>query len=304
MSGKYICVYCLRNNFASSRALSQHLSKNEDCRAQMEARISALDGAQDGSDKFLEYATITRQRYEHDYYDSVKRVRKAPRIVDNRGVPLSLNNYREVVQQQRTAFEESDQDYDQPDFDSDDDDNMFDNIALDSENVIDTLNDNFKKHCEDVSVKFPSYLTKDQEEAIKLLAILRESNAPLCLYKRVMEWFFRSTNRLYSHQALGESNRYVSRDAAYDAMHKRYNIDKKKSFMRFIWAFLCMSATVSSSNLAQIRNYQRRLIVFASSTVKSLVVKATATCQKLSLRRAFAKVSCKQRSSSASCLFC
>jgi len=157
MSGKYICVYCLRNNFASSRALSQHLSKNEDCRAQMEARISALDGAQDGSDKFLEYATITRQRYEHDYYDSVKRVCKAPRIVDNRGVPLSLNNYCDVVQQQRTAFEESDQDYDQPDFDSNDDDNMFDNIALDSENVIDTLNDNFKKHCEDVSVKFPSY---------------------------------------------------------------------------------------------------------------------------------------------------
>ena len=114
-----------------------------------------------------------------------------------------------------------------PNYDSSDDDNLFDNFALDTENVVDTLRNNFKNHCDSVATKFPSYLETRQEEAITLLALLRESNAPLCLYKRVMEWFFRWTNdRLYGHQSLGESVQYVNRNAVYDALHKRYNVDK------------------------------------------------------------------------------
>ena len=43
-----------------------------------------------------------------------------------------------------------------------------------------------------------------------------------------MECFFCWTNRLYGHQSLGESVQYVNRNAVYDALHKRYNVDKKK----------------------------------------------------------------------------
>ena len=227
MSGCLTCVYCLRDNFATSRALSQHLSKNDDCRAQMEARINALDDAQSGTNKVLEFATITRHKYRHDFYEEVSRVRKAPKVLDTSGVPLSRTSYDEYVQQQRTAFEDSDEDFDVPNYDSSDDDNLFDNFALDTENVVETLRDNFKNHCDSVATKFPSYLETRQEEAITLLALLRESNAPLCLYERVMEWFFCWTNRLYGHQSLGESVQYVNRNAVYDALHKRYNVDKQ-----------------------------------------------------------------------------
>ena len=112
MSGCFTCVYCLRDNFASSRTLSQHLSKNDECRAQMEARINALDGEQSGTNKVLEFATITRHRYRHDYYEEVQRVRKVPRVLDTSGFPLSRTSYDEYVQQQRTAFEDSDEDFD------------------------------------------------------------------------------------------------------------------------------------------------------------------------------------------------
>ena len=112
MSGCFTCVYCLRDTFATSRALSQHLSKNDDCRAQMEARINALDDAQSGTNKVLEFATITRHKYDrHDFYEEVSRVRKAPKVLDTSGVPLSRTSYNEYVQQQRTAFEDSDEDF-------------------------------------------------------------------------------------------------------------------------------------------------------------------------------------------------
>ena len=80
MSGCFTCVYCLRDTFATSRALSHHLSKNDDCRAQMEAHINALDDAQSDTNKVLEFATITRHKYRHDFYEEVLRVRKAPKV--------------------------------------------------------------------------------------------------------------------------------------------------------------------------------------------------------------------------------
>ena len=55
----------------------------------VEARINALDDAQSGTNKVLEFATITRHKYRHDFYEEVSRVRKAPKVLDTSGVPLS-----------------------------------------------------------------------------------------------------------------------------------------------------------------------------------------------------------------------
>jgi len=65
MSSTIQCAYCKRDNFKSRCALSQHLSKNDECRASMEGHMDMLHERDQGSgNDFLEFSAVSSTRQQ------------------------------------------------------------------------------------------------------------------------------------------------------------------------------------------------------------------------------------------------
>jgi len=66
MSSTIQCAYCKRDNFKSCRALSQHLSKYDECRASMEGHMDMLHERDQGSgNDFLEFSAVSTRQQSH-----------------------------------------------------------------------------------------------------------------------------------------------------------------------------------------------------------------------------------------------
>ena len=69
--------------------------------------------------------------------------------------------------------------------------------------------------------KFPPF-TKEQLQAIKLLAILRNSKASGGVYDEVMQWHFRENGEVHMHE-MASSRFFMTRNALYKSLKERYN---------------------------------------------------------------------------------
>jgi len=109
MSCNIQCAYCKRDNFKSRRALSQHLSKNDECRASMEGHMERLHERDDGSgNDFLQFLAVSRQHSRYQYVREAVRQRDRSNILGMNGFfPLSLDEYMDSY---HNGFRGNDQD--------------------------------------------------------------------------------------------------------------------------------------------------------------------------------------------------
>ena len=73
------------------------------------------------------------------------------------------------------------------------------------------------------ALNFPPF-TQQQLEAIRLMAILRNSKASLGTYDSVMNWHFRANGDVHMHE-MASSRHYLSRSDLFDFLKTRYNRD-------------------------------------------------------------------------------
>ena len=69
--------------------------------------------------------------------------------------------------------------------------------------------------------KFPPF-TKEQLQAIKLLATLRNSKASMGTYEEVMHWHFRESGEVHMHE-MASSRVFMTRKALHQSLKERYN---------------------------------------------------------------------------------
>jgi len=95
------------------------------------------------------------------------------------------------------------------------------------------MRDSFKAYCEDaVGNMFPQ-LTKEEERAIRLLAITRKKKTSLDTYDEVMLWHLREIGTVDDHDTLKEAgDEYISRDKLLADLAKRYNMVSKFPFTK------------------------------------------------------------------------
>ena len=60
--------------------------------------------------------------------------------------------------------------------------------------------------------------TPNQEQAIKLLSVLRQTSASLNTYEAILHWHFVSKNEIYSHQKVSACENYIPRRRIFDLL--------------------------------------------------------------------------------------
>ena len=234
MSCNIQCAYCKRDNFKSRRALSQHLSKNDECRAAMEGHMDRLhEHNQVSGNDFLQFSAVSRQHSRYKYVREGVRQRDRSNILGVNGFPLSLDEYMDSYHNGFRGNDEDDVDFALDDnLSSDDEWNGVEDDYEHSFAVIDDLNCNYESFLNKFGTTIGWTLEPSQMVSIDLLFIIRKTNAPLCLYEEIMRWYLLHTGKIYPHQKLGESPDYFSRANLYKSLNLRYNVLPNKYNIR------------------------------------------------------------------------
>jgi hypothetical protein len=103
----------------------------------------------------------------------------------------------------------------------DDIENMEDDVQM--EPILDqSVLENFQQYCSTASGFQP--FPNPKRHAIQLLSTLRKTKASLATYETVMEWHLKATGKLHSHQSVGSSKYFYSRNGIFKSLKKRYNM--------------------------------------------------------------------------------
>jgi hypothetical protein len=87
------------------------------------------------------------------------------------------------------------------------------------------IRDKFRAYCEQAPTHLLPFLTKQQQDCLRLMAVLRKSS--LETYDQVILWYLRASGKLQLNEQLNDSNEYVSRSVFLDQLSKRYNMEDK-----------------------------------------------------------------------------
>lgn len=210
----FVCEYC-KKPYASRRGLSQHQEQNQRCQALFQGANRAKSFVVDSS--FLRCVAI----------------QEAPKAKNlshrTRGLgPLQSNNAGErLVEGSQSSQNEANSLYSDDDMgfqlgDSDQETDTEGEISPKSPDT--TMRDNFKEYCSkaDSFVDFP----KIWVDALNLMHKLRATKASLDTYETIMEWHLKASKKLHPHEALGNSQHYLSRKSVFQFLEKRYNMHK------------------------------------------------------------------------------
>ena len=220
------CLYCGRDDFASSRGLVQHYQQSRTCKARHQAFLKgrAISSPKLGwffplqkviplSGKDLELAIC---------HNTI------PQVTEILGTNTNKRTYEQLQAQQEDNHSLDDNN----NFVIEDDDGREGeqraNDVLVSPSITNlpqpnpTLRQNFQAFCQTQhnSLGF----TQDELNAIKLLRILRQTKAPLNAYELHMKWHLEASGKLRSHESLQKNKAYVSQDSIYKKLRIRYNL--------------------------------------------------------------------------------
>jgi len=92
-----------------------------------------------------------------------------------------------------------------------------------------TIWSRFEQYLQTRSLVIAPEFTKDEENAIQLMAQLRRMQASLESYKGMMEWYFRASGLLHTHEVMSTHRQYISREILLKRLTKRYNLEGNKT---------------------------------------------------------------------------
>jgi hypothetical protein len=240
MSKLFECNYCGKDDFASSRALTQHLEQNSKCARSAEAETFGhkLNGKGQCTDfGFGDYTEVERHKTRaHWEYLTGLLADMPQKALDKHQIPLGQQEYGDYTTRQQEWTDNWDGNFYPVEQDSEGElsENM-DGFLSDGDGSDDdvwrpdaSIMANFKGYCERADKKFLEWFTKTQGDAIRLMATLRETKASLDTYESIMKWHMVANGNLLEHQSLGDSEDYCSRKTMFKFLKNRYNIEEKK----------------------------------------------------------------------------
>ena len=230
------CKYCGRDNFGSTRALTQHQQKNAVCHGKLKADLAGDNGYMTAheylpctkvtlgkmNDESLHLATVVNNVVAEDSMAWAQLSGK------NQNLGHCPENY-ETAREDLSATDEQV-------FGYEDDDNfsIFSNGSLANGNnndggqpknpgqPIDWILGNFTEYC-DYATEYWNPFTKHEVAAIKLMTTLRNTKASLDTYEAVMEWHLKTIGEIRPNEGLGASFDFISRKKLFKKLRERYN---------------------------------------------------------------------------------
>ena len=232
----HVCPHCKRDNFKSSRGLTQHLLTHSVC-SQLERNKYAAGKKRSGNEAMLDDFE-DRQRAASKEIASMLDEDERAREEILTGQKQSVQNHADT--EDRT---EDDADADGGNFVGglDDDSSASEGMLLQDQDADDAADDtNVDATCRATLDAFAAYcahadqhfspLDKHQVRAIKLLRLLRAKKAPLDTYDKVQEWFLHETGVLQDHESLRHAGEhYIGRKSLMQFLKKRYRMEDKVS---------------------------------------------------------------------------
>ena len=206
------CVTCGRSDFLSQRSLTQHRRNSKECIALRERQLGVgttdpREGfASVGSNTFYKKQKVSKDRYVsvHHQYDeeeqsSVDKIEAAMDDEDDSECNIDLP----------------------PPFLYDSDNN--------SEGPDASILDNFRKYVENnpKNEKHRRAFERKYIRAIRIMSILRKTDASLSTYKSVMEWHFHESGELRPYAPLSQTPEYISHERLFTKLKARYNIQEE-----------------------------------------------------------------------------
>ena len=218
------CPFCLRNNFGSQGALTQHQQRSPVCLAKLRASLAGK------SDYLTAHQYIPRSTAKNGRCSS-ETLRPPPAkkmAINGKIVWTKSQKFCAKLQKSGKLQEHQLLDCSKQLATEDNDEFNFLFGTLD-ENVqrpgqIDTsILDDYRDYCADANRDYVP-LTDIQKAAITLLATLRRTKASLSTYESMMEWHLRSTGVLRPHETFKNTDKYLTRKKLYEDLRWRYNM--------------------------------------------------------------------------------
>ncbi len=225
--GKITCPYCKRDNFKTQRGLNQHVNASTYCRDQRQAQIGVV-GAKRASDYPLPSAKSTKLQCM--LVDDALAWQKLSANGDK--MRQMQDDHRNAtgddIEMHNDSFVFDDDDfYDALDAHAaNDNDNYFGTGGNGSGAASRETIDSFKEYVAFAQKKHGD-LSKQDQGSIKLLSILRQAKAPMCLYETILDWHLRQIGRLQDHETLKHAREYSSRKVLMNKLKKRYHMEDK-----------------------------------------------------------------------------
>ena len=214
------CSACLKK-FKTKRGLIQHQNSSKFCSANLEfcprvTRSGRQSAHSDDPPNPAQNLQVAEDLLE-DYWETIEEdddhgQRDPISGTDNDDcMPFSIDSGEEV--QSDTSNEEESDESDEEDNDESDEEYFVPSSYA---------RDQFEEYCQYAQNSFDCF-SIDEQNAIKLMNLLRIKGATLDTYDAVMEWHLRVIGKLLPTQSLGQSTRYISRKKIMKKLAKRYN---------------------------------------------------------------------------------
>ena len=207
-SKQLVCLGCGRDDFKSQRGLTQHLNANKWCQ---NPNLNNFFGKVVG-------LNLQKRLCQSVAQNQSKKTRIAAYFAsvagkENQNTKLSTSNLLPYALDDEV--EEADDFL--INYESDDEHHENNSNPPDT-----TIRDDFLKYVESkqsISFNFSKY----EANAIRLLKVLRKSNASLVTYDAISEWHLRATGVLHPKQKYADSPAYVSTKVLYKELQIRYD---------------------------------------------------------------------------------
>lgn len=87
------------------------------------------------------------------------------------------------------------------------------------------MHDKFRAYCEKAPTHLLPFLTKQQQEGLRLMSVLHKTSMET--YDQVLLWYLRTSGKIQPNEQLKDNNEHVSRSVLLDQLSARYNMEDK-----------------------------------------------------------------------------
>jgi len=218
------CPHCEKKGFLSAHGLSTHISRTPHCSDQRFQQMNGRDEGYNTARSFVETSAILRGALRNGVVIPNKHARLRHKSSFNSGQHQS-NNANELSDDPEEEFpQQQDLDPDSDDENVDKENNVKNNGLPDA-----TIWGQFEEYLQLRSRVVMPEFTRDEEHAVHLMAQLRRMQASLESYKGMMEWYFRASGQIRTHEVMSAHKKYISRETLLKRLAKRYNLGGNKT---------------------------------------------------------------------------
>lgn len=218
---KIVCAHCGRNNFKSTRGLTQHQMTPGLCNSKM-WRSSEIKSKDNFANEFTHFAAVICTNGRHN----VEQIAKSTGLSSETGREQQTSNGN-------SNFTESSQDieYDLGRFSP----MSAANYSSDEESTDETESQSSVQCVTEIQSNFKSYVAwahknvdqfdKNEKDAIDLLRRLRQTKSSLQTYEGIMEWHLRTMGAMHYTQTVSDCDLFISRKKLYTKLRERYMLN-------------------------------------------------------------------------------